>query len=78
MSESLTVRLDGELASSLAEEAARTNRPRGEIVRQALAEHFKRRRRSALDALREHVGAVDGPRDLSTNKKHLRSMGRRG
>jgi hypothetical protein len=78
VSSTLTVRLDPTTAKALAEEASRTHRPRGEIVRQALVEHFSRRKGpSALDAFTSVVGCLSGPPDLATNKKHLKGLGKR-
>jgi len=34
-------------------------------------------RPSALDALRDIAGIIDGAADLSTNKRHFASLGRR-
>jgi hypothetical protein len=77
MSETLTVRLDDALARALADEAERSSRPKGRIVAEALEAHFRRARTSALDAFQQYVGCVTGPSDLSTNKKHLATLGRR-
>ena len=73
----LTVRLDGAVATALEAEARRTNRSKGRIVRDALAEHLRAGRPNALDALAKYVGTMKGPADLSTNKKHLASLGRK-
>ncbi len=77
MSETLTIRLDDALARALADEAKRTTRPKGRIVSEALEAHFRRTRPSALHALRRHVGCVEGPADLSTNKTYLAALGQR-
>ena len=77
MSETLTVRLDDALAKALADEAQRSSQPKGRIVAEALEAHFRRTRSSALQALRQYVGCVSGPPDLSTNKRHLATLGRR-
>jgi len=76
MSETLTVRLDDEMAIALAREAARTHRPKGQIVREALHKHLRRKQRSALEVLQEHVGSITGPEDLSVNKAHLATFGK--
>jgi predicted transcriptional regulator len=77
MSDILTIRLDPELARALDDEARRTGASKGEVVRAAIRERLASKRASALDALRDLDGIVDGPRDLSTNKKHLASLGHR-
>jgi ribbon-helix-helix CopG family protein len=77
VSATLTIRLDPGTAKALEDEAARTRRPRGEIVREALSEHFARRGESALDALGDLVGCMSGPPDLSSSKKHLKGLGKR-
>jgi hypothetical protein len=77
MEDTLTIRLDESVAAQLAEEAKRTKRSKGQIVREALAEYMRRSRPNALQAARKYVGCFDGPADLSTNKKHLAGLGRR-
>jgi hypothetical protein len=77
MEDTLTVRLDGTVAEQLAEEAKRSKRSKGQIVREALADYLRRSSPNALQAARKYVGCVDGPADLSTNKKHLAGLGRR-
>ncbi len=73
----LTVRLDPKLDAALEQEAKRAGSTKGEIVRDAIRERLSHARSSALDALRDLEGIVDGPADLSTNKRHLASLGRR-
>lgn len=77
MNETLTIRLEQTIAKALEEEAERTNRSKGHVVRQALTEHLLRTRSSALDVLGKYAGAIDGPADLAMNKKYLASLGRR-
>jgi hypothetical protein len=72
----LTIRLDPETARALEAEAERTGASKGEVVRAAIRDKLARTRPSVLDALRDLEGIVDGPADLSTNKKHLASLGR--
>lgn len=76
MGHTLTVRLDDDVARALDEAAKRTSRPKGRIVRDALRAHLVSDNASVLGALAKYAGVVDGPRDLSTNKKHLASLGR--
>lgn len=76
MDKTLTVRLDVGLNQELEEEARRLRRSKGEVVRDALRERLKRSRPSAFDALKGLCGVVQGPADLSTNKRHLAGLGR--
>lgn len=77
MDTSLTIRLDESVARELDAESERTHRSKGEIVREALLQHLRRDRASALEAASPYVGCVDGPADLSTDKKYLADLGRR-
>ena len=77
MGATLTVRLHETVAKALAEEAARTSRPKGRIVQEALEAHLRRKRPTALEALRRYAGTVTGPPDLSTGRHHLDDFGRR-
>ena len=72
----MTIRLQDELAESLEMEARRTNRSRGRILQDALRAHLRTPRPHALDALKKYAGIVEGPVDLSTNKKHLAGFGK--
>lgn len=77
MSQSLTIRLDEELAEALEDRAQKANRSRGQIVREALTEHLSESQSGALQALGKYAGRIRGPKDLSTNKEHLAGMGRK-
>ncbi|MGI8604195.1 MAG: ribbon-helix-helix protein, CopG family [Verrucomicrobiales bacterium] len=77
METTLTGRLDEEAARELDEAAARTGRSKGEIVRELIRTNLRRAKPSALDAMRDCVGIVKhAPRDLSTNKRYLKNLGR--
>lgn len=76
MSVSLTIRLDEETASALEQEARRTRRSKGRIVRDAILAHVKSERQSALDVFAKYIGVVSGPTDLSTNKRYLAGLGK--
>jgi hypothetical protein len=76
MDRTLTIRLDAETARLLEQESKATRRSKGEVVRRALRERLRRRRPSALETLTRFVGVMEGPADLSVNKKHLRHFGR--
>lgn len=77
MANVLTIRLEPELARALEDEARRTGSSKGEVVRAAIRDRLATTRPSMRDALRDIEGIVAGPRDLSTNKRHLESLGRR-
>jgi len=73
----LTIRLDAETAHLLEVESKATRRSKGEVVRRAVRERLRRRRPTALEKLTRFVGVMEGPSDLSVNKKRLRGFGRR-
>lgn len=75
--DTLTIRLDGETSRALEEAARRTNRSKGQVVRDALAEHLLGSPKSALASLAKYAGRMTGAKDLSTNKRHLRGLGKR-
>ena len=73
----MTIRLREQLVDQLEAEARRTNRTKGHIVREALEARLRTKHEvgNALAALAKYVGSIDGPRDLSTNKRHLAGFG---
>ena len=73
----ISVKLPEALARWLDLESAARHRSRSDIVREAL----ERRRQAAgeptaADVLADLAGTIDGPRDLSTNPRHLDWLGR--
>jgi hypothetical protein len=71
-------RLGNEDRAALEELKAKTGQTESEIVRRGLqlVAQEERRRRSALDLAGASVGRFKkGPRDLSTNRKHLEGFG---
>ena len=71
-------RLGAEDRAALEELKAKTGQTESEIVRRGLqlVAREERRRRSALDLVGARVGRFKkGPRDLSTNRKHLEGFG---
>jgi len=77
MKESLTIRVDGELMRGLESEARRAGTSKGEIVRDALRHRLKKKSKpTAFDALSSLCGIMEGPPDLSTNKKYLANFGK--
>jgi hypothetical protein len=71
MGETLSVRLNDDLADALGRESRETGLPKGEIVRRALAARLDRPQ--AASTMVRHFGAVHGPADLSTNKRYRRA-----
>jgi hypothetical protein len=70
----LTIRLDEELAQSLREAARQSGLSKGEIVRQAIEARLKRGHKRSV--IQRYFGVVQGPKDLSTNKKYRRKWSR--
>lgn len=79
MATTLTIRLREDLLADLEAEARRANRTKGAIVREALEARLRAgsASESALAALEKYAGCMTGPRDLSTNKRHLAGFGAR-
>jgi Arc/MetJ-type ribon-helix-helix transcriptional regulator len=75
----ISVKLPEALASWLDRAASERSRSRSDIIREALESWQSAARAghgpSIADALGELRGSVSGPRDLSTNPKHLRDYG---
>jgi metal-responsive CopG/Arc/MetJ family transcriptional regulator len=72
----LSIRLDASLVRQLDERAAQAKVSRSELIRSALRNALSERRGSAYDALARYAGVMEGPADLSTNKKYLATLGR--
>ena len=76
----LSVKLPDGLDARLTAAARRRKTTRSSLVRKTLQdvlrEQGKRKRGSALDLVRDLVGCVGGPADLSVNKAHLKTFGR--
>jgi hypothetical protein len=72
-----TVKLPEPLALWLARRAKQLGRPRSELIREAL-ERARGGEASASchDLMADVCGSVRGPKDLSTNPKHLDGFGR--
>jgi Arc/MetJ-type ribon-helix-helix transcriptional regulator len=72
----MTIRLTRKESARVARLAKRRRVSRSEVVRQGI-EALEGAEKSALDAWRDAVGIVKtGPRDLATNRKHLKGFGR--
>ena len=74
MRSTLTIRLPDDLAEALGEASRSTGVPKGDIVRQAVAAHLKKR--GGRSVMSRHFGTVRGPADLSTNKVYRRAWTR--
>jgi hypothetical protein len=75
MGETLSIRLDDDLAEALGRESRETGLPKGEIVRRALAAQLARPQTASTIA--RHFGTVRGPADLSVNKSYRRAWRRK-
>jgi len=72
----LTLRIQEPLDQWLTQEAKRLGRTKSEIVRVALVRASNGRKKVSLhDRMKEVCGIIKGPRDLSTNPKHLEGFG---
>ncbi|PYU94555.1 MAG: hypothetical protein DMG25_06475 [Acidobacteria bacterium] len=65
MSDTITVRLNQELATWLKETARRTGVPAGRIIREQLE---KARAEGGSQRFLRHAGKISGPRDLSSRE----------
>jgi hypothetical protein len=72
----LTVKLPEALAAWLSRRARALGRPQSDLVREALQRAREGSGGSSChDAFGDICGIIDGPRDLSTNPKHLKGFG---
>lgn len=76
MADSLTIRLDDELAAQLERVGRQTGLSRGRLVRDALRRHLGSGPGRGFQVLSSYQGSLAGPSDLSTNRKHLAGFGR--
>jgi hypothetical protein len=76
----LSVKLPDGLDARLTAAARRRKTTKSNLVRKTLQEVLREqdqpKRGSALDLVRDLVGCVAGPADLSVNKAHLKTFGR--
>jgi hypothetical protein len=72
----ITVKLEESLARWLSEQAQALGRPQSELVREAL-ERTRQGNAGANchDVFADVCGAIEGPRDLSTNPRHMAGFG---
>ncbi len=72
----VTVKLPDFLAAWLSRRARELGRPQSELVREALQRASEGAGSgSCHDAFSDVCGVIDGPKDLSTNPKHLSGFG---
>jgi predicted transcriptional regulator len=76
MRTTLTIRLDEDSVRQLDEAAVRTGRSRGAIVRELIRTNLRTTGGGSWEQWRKFAGITDGPADLSTNKAHLKNLGR--
>ena len=74
MGQTLSIRLDDELLAALDHEARRTGMSRNRLIRDAVV--LRLGRAPGLGPLREVVGLIQGPADLSTNRAYRRAWKR--
>jgi Arc/MetJ-type ribon-helix-helix transcriptional regulator len=77
----ITLKIPEPLAARLRATVRKRGRTQSAVVREALEAHLDQGaasgESSGLDLVRDLVGCITGPSDLSTNRKHLRGYGRR-
>ena len=75
----VSLKLPDALHKRLEETASRSGRSKSAILREALEHYLDRTepaaKGSVYDLLRDVVGSVEGPSDLSTNARHLEDLG---
>ncbi len=76
----VSLKLPDPLHEQLAATARRLGKSKSTVVREALEAHLNgetaRIRGSSLDLVENLAGCLQGPKDLSTNKRHLSGFGR--
>ncbi len=73
----ITIKVPDSLDKEIVYEAQRQGVSKSSLVREALVTYLTKseKNQSALDLIRDLVGTVDGPADLSTNPKYLEDLG---
>jgi metal-responsive CopG/Arc/MetJ family transcriptional regulator len=72
----VSIKLDADLDYSLTAIARAKNVSRSAVVREALRAYTVAPRTSALELAGDLVGSLKGPGDLSTNKRHMKDLGK--
>ena len=80
MTRAITVKIPGPLAARLSAAVRRRRTTQSAIVREALEGHLRSTPLdsggSFLEVAADIIGSVEGPADLSTNRRRLRGYGR--
>ena len=71
----ISMKIPAELDQLLTELAEARQVSRSMVLREALASYARVPVASVVDAAGDRVGGLRGPRDLSTNKKHMKGYG---
>lgn len=76
----LSLKLPDDLAQELAARARSRGTTKSEVLREALVDHLSQApqpdKGSFLDLAGDLIGRLEGPGDLSSNKKYLEDYGR--
>jgi hypothetical protein len=79
MTRTITVKLPRKLAARLSAEVQERQTTQSAVVREALERHFFDRSNASepsfLDLAQEYAGCIQGPPDLSSNKRRLAGYG---
>jgi metal-responsive CopG/Arc/MetJ family transcriptional regulator len=80
MARTITVKIPSPLAARLSAAVRRRKTTQSALIREALEEHLQpgrpREPGSVLELASDIIGSVEGPADLSTNKRRLAGYGR--
>jgi hypothetical protein len=73
----VSVKLPTPMAAWLTQQAKELRRSKSALIRQALEQQrIKRGKGTCLDLMEDLCGSIRGPRDLSTNPKHMQGFGK--
>jgi predicted transcriptional regulator len=76
----ISMKVPKALDAQITAAARRSRRSRSDLLREAVTSYLERthapRKGSALELAGDLVGSVEGPGDLSWNKKYMRGYGR--
>ena len=71
----LTIKLDDRSANRISRIAKARKTTKSQVVREAIERGLSSNESDPLADIRDLVGSIDGPADLSTNAKHLEGYG---
>jgi predicted DNA-binding protein len=73
----VSIKLPTPLAAWLTQQARELGRSKSALIRQALEkQRIKPGKGTCLDLMEDLCGSIRGPRDLSTNPKHMQGFGK--